>query len=276
MKIKTILKEHRFKFGFTLLLIVLEAVLAIFFPLFIGYAIDSALDGSNDGAIGLGLLGLVALLVGVGRRVFDSRFYAKIYQTLGANVISKMGDHLPSKKTARLGMIRELVEFLENSLPELISTVIGLLGVIMALFVLNAKVFMGSLVVTGIIFLIYGLSRQRTLRYNKKTNDELERQVDAIASNNTSELRIHLREVMRWNIKLSDLEAMNFSLSWLAVMAFLIASILIAISDGILKYGVLFALVMYVFQYIESVINLPFFYQNWLRLKEIVGRLEEK
>ena len=276
MKIKTILKEHRFKFGFTLLLIVLEAVLAIFFPLFIGYAIDSALDGSNDGAIGLGLLGLVALLVGVGRRVFDSRFYAKIYQTMGANVISKMGDHLPSKKTARLGMIRELVEFLENSLPELISTVIGLLGVMMALFVLNTKVFMGCLVVTGIIFLIYGLSRQRTLRYNKKTNDELERQVDAIASNNTSELRIHLREVMRWNIKLSDLEAMNFSLSWLAVMAFLIASILIAISDGVLKYGVLFALVMYVFQYIESVINLPFFYQNWLRLKEIVGRLEEK
>ena len=34
-----------------------------------------------------------------------------------------------------------------------------------------------------------------------------------------------------------------------------------------------FAVVMYVFQFVESMLMLPFFYQEWLRLREISGRL---
>ncbi|MEM6967438.1 MAG: hypothetical protein AAF573_21925 [Bacteroidota bacterium] len=45
--------------------------------------------------------------------------------------------------------------------------------------------------------------------------------------------------------------------------------------DGIIKYGALFSLIMYVFQYMENVINLPLFYQNWLRLQEIQARMEQ-
>ena len=78
---------------------------------------------------------------------------------------------------------------------------------------------------------------------------------------------------MKWNIKLSDLEAANFSLSWIVLIMFLAGSIIISVNDGIMQYGMLFSLVMYVFQYIENVINLPFFYQNFLRLQEINERL---
>ena len=39
------------------------------------------------------------------------------------------------------------------------------------------------------------------------------------------------------------------------------------------EYGAVFALVMYVFQFMESVMLLPLFYQQWLRLREISGRL---
>ncbi len=276
MKMKTIFKKYRFNFCVTLFLVLLESALAVMFPISIGHAIDSVIDRSNFGIIQLGLLGLTALIVGVGRRVYDSRFYAKIYQDMGSNIISSMENDLPSKKTARLNMIRELVEFLENSLPELLNTIIGLLGVVIILFALNIKVFTGAIIVTCIIFLVYWSSRKKTLMYNKSTNDVLERQVDVISCNNEVMLQNHLKEIMSWNIKLSDLEAINFSLSWLLVMAFLIMSIIIAMSDGIMEYGMLFALVMYVFQYIESIINLPYFYQNWLRLREVIDRLEEK
>ena len=276
MKIKTILQNYRLSFGFTFCLILSEAVLAIFFPLFIGYAIDSAIHGSYAGAIQLGILGLVTLLVGVSRRVFDSRFYARVYQNFGSGIISNMESHVSSKKSARLGMIRELIEFLENALPELVSNVIGLMGVIIILYTLSLKVFVGSILVTCVVFLIYIFSRKKTLEYNKKVNDELEYQVDIIDSNDKTKLHRHLKEVMRWNIKLSDLEAVNFSLSWFVIMTFFIISILVTTGDGDLKYGVLFALIMYVFQYIESIIHLPFFYQNWLRLKEILYRLEER
>ena len=275
MNIKTILKTYKLRFGFTLFLILLEAGLALLFPLFIGYAIDDAIDHSYQGAIQLGVLGLVAMIVGVGRRIFDSRFYAVVYQDIGARNISKLENDQASVKTARLGMIRELIEFLENALPELINSIIGLIGVVAIIATLNFKVFLGSVIVTLLIFIIYWITSGRTIRLNKSYNDEFEKQVDIISKNNTGALRTHLKNMMHWNIKLSDLEAINFSMSWVVLMTFLVGSIVISVNSGITAYGALFALIMYVFQYMESVINLPYFYQSWLRLKEILHRLAQ-
>lgn len=275
MKINAILKEHKLKFSFTLFLILLEAGIAILFPLFIGYAIDDAISGSYYGAIQLGVLGIAALIVGVGRRVFDSRFYAQIYQSIGSKAIARIEGDRSSVKAARLGMIRELVEFLENLLPELISNVIGLVGVIVIIATLSLNIFYGSIIVTFIIFILYWATSAKTIKLNRSANDEFEKQVDVIAKNDEEELNLHLKQMMKWNIKLSDLEAGNFSVSWVVLIGFLVASIIIAVSDGIVKYGALFSLIMYVFQYMESVVNLPMFYQNWLRLQEIKERLEE-
>ena len=50
---------------------------------------------------------------------------------------------------------------------------------------------------------------------------------------------------------------------------------MISVGDGIVQYGALFALIMYVFQYMENVANLPLFYQNWLRLTEIRRKARE-
>lgn len=275
MRLLSIFKDYRLRFTFTLVLILLEALLALLFPLFIGFSIDRAINGSFYGTIQLGILGLVALLVGVGRRVFDSRFYAKLYQDLGSRTVYRLEKSTSSTKAARLGMIRELIEFLENSLPELVSNVIGLIGVVGIIATLNLNVFYGSLIVTVLVFLIYWFTSSKTIRLNKLSNDEYEKQVDVIAENDEESLSIHLKEMMKWNIKLSDLEAFNFSISWMIMIAFLAMSILISAGDGIVQYGALFSLIMYVFQYMENVINLPIFYQNWLRLKEIKERLEQ-
>lgn len=274
--LKALYIEHKWRFALTLSLILLEAGTLILFPLFIGNAIDGAINNEFDNAIKLEALGVLLLIIGMGRRVFDSRFYAKIYQKLGADILLKLKDEETSVKTARLNMVKELVEFFENALPELFNNIIGLVGIMGILAILSFKVFLGCLMTTCTIFLVYWLSSGITLEYNEKSNNEWEKQVAVITKNKEEDIHHHLKEMMRWNIKLSDLEAMNFSISWLVALAFLIASIIMSIDDGITKYGALFALVMYVFQYIENLINLPFFYQNWLRLKEIVYRLEDE
>ena len=185
-----------------------------------------------------------------------------------------MEDHVSSKKTARLGMIRELIEFLENALPELIGNIIGLVGVIGIIATLDLTICIGGLWVSVLIFTMYWLTSAKTIRFNKLSNDEYEKQVDVISKNNREALGIHLKRMMTWNIKLSDLEAFNFSMSWIFLLAFLIISLMVAVGDGMVRYGTLFALIMYVFQYMENVIHLPLFYQSWLRLKEIIQRLE--
>jgi len=271
--IKNILRNEMFPFGFTLFLILMEALLTLLFPLFIGYALEDAMNGTYQGVFKLGGLGLVTLAVGVSRRLFDSRYYAKVYQKVGTEVMSRLKEQDTSTRSARLGMIKELIEFLEFSLPELINALITLIGVIIIVATLNINVFVGTLISAALIMLIYSMSSAKTLRFNKASNDEEERQVAIISQNDDSELKDHLKKVMKWNVKLSDLEAQNFSLAWFILIIFLVVSIIISVDGQIVKYGALFSLTMYVFQFMENVINLPFFYQNWLRLKEITNRL---
>ena len=274
MKTSEIIKKYRWKFYFTLSLVMVESILAIFFPLFIGFAIDDALNDSYQGAFLLGGLGLLALIFGAGRRFFDSRFYAVVYQDFGLKSVKAIDAKDNSKRTARLNMLKEVVEFFENSLPELIGSVIGLVGVMVIILELNFKIFLGTLILTVLVFLVYAISRKKTLAHNSGYNNELERQVDAVSSDDQG-LKNHLGNLMRWNVKLSDLETINFSASWIFLMSFLVISIVIAIQDGVSNYGALFALIMYVFQYIENLVNLPLFYQQWLRLTEIKQRLEK-
>ena len=260
--------------AFTYALLLFETGLTLLFPLFIGFAIDDALAGTWMGVMKLGLLGVGVMMIGTIRRVFDTRFYARIYESLGSDVISTMKNDDTSVKAARLGMVRELVEFLENSLPELIFNVVGLIGVVAIIASLNLTIFYLSILVSLLIFVLYWFTSGRTLSFNTSLNDELEKQVDVLKENSPPSLLHHLKEMMRWNIRLSDLEAGNFALSWLVLMGFLVGSIIIAVGDGIVAYGALFALVMYVFQYMENVVSMPFIYQEWLRLTEIKNRIE--
>jgi hypothetical protein len=78
---------------------------------------------------------------------------------------------------------------------------------------------------------------------------------------------------MRWNIKLSDLETANYFVIWLGIIGLLVFAPIAAVSSGVLNYGLVFSILMYVFQYIESLVSLPYFIQKVIRLQEISGRL---
>lgn len=272
MRLSRVLAKYKWRFSLTLLLVVLDAIGLILFPLFIGYTIDGALEKDYTGALWLGLLGLTSLIVGAGRRWFDSRFYARVYQELGWEVCSQMNTGT-STKNARLGFLSEVVEFFENSLPDIINNSIGLVGMLAILAALDIRIFTGCLLILLIVGIVYGLSEKRTIRINAAYNIELERQVSVIAENDPKQFRGHLKRVMNWNVRLSDLEVINFSIVWLVMMVFLVFSIVGIAGEGALQYGSVLALILYLFQFMESVSMMPIFYQQWLRLTEISTRL---
>ena len=269
-----LLKRFAGRFALTLTLVVLEAAGWIFFPLVIGRAIDSVLADSTRGLYEFAILGIVTMGIAVLRRLVDSRAYARIYVTLGEEMAESAADSSTSTRTARLGMLREIVEFFENSLPELVNSVIGLAGTVLILAALNVPVFLGCLAVAVATVVLYALTGGLTIRYNEGLNDEHERQVDAVDSGDPARLAKHLRAMMRWNIRLSDLEAANFGINWVFMIALLVFAVSAATTETT-EYGAVFAIVMYVFQFVESMLMLPFFYQQWLRLREISGRLAE-
>ena len=267
-----LLKRFAGRFALTLSLVVLEAAGWILFPLVIGRAIDSVLADSTRGLCEFAVLGTVTMGIAVLRRLVDSRAYARIYVTLGEEMAASAAGSSTSTRTARLGMLKEVVEFFENSLPQLINSVIGLGGTVLILAALNFPVFLGCLVIAVATVVLYALTGGLTTRYNQGLNDEHERQVDAVDSGDPARLAKHLRAMMRWNIRLSDLEAANFGINWVFMIALLVFAVSAATTDTT-EYGAVFAIVMYVFQFVESMLMLPFFYQEWLRLREISGRL---
>ena len=269
---QSLLKRFAGRMALTLLLVVLESAGWVFFPLFIGRAIDGVLADSARGLYELAGLGIVTMGIAIVRRLVDSRAYARIYTQLGEEMVAATADSGTSARTARLGMLKEMVEFFENSLPELINSVLGLGGTVVILAVLNVPVFLGCVVVALATVTLYALTGKLTIRYNEGLNDEHERQVDAVDSGDPRRLGDHLRAMMRWNIRLSDLEAANFGVNWVFMIALLVFAVSAAVEQTA-DYGAVFAVVMYVFQFVESMLMLPFFYQEWLRLREISGRL---
>ena len=269
---RALLKRFAGRFALTMSLVVLEAAGWILFPLFIGRAIDSVLADSTRGLYEFGALALATMLIAIVRRLVDSRAYARIYVSLGEEMVGVDEESDTSTRTARLGMLREIVEFFENSLPALVNSLIGLAGTVLILWLLNVPVFLGCLVVAVATVTLYALTGRLTTRYNEGFNDQYERQVDAVHSGDPRRLREHLRAMMRWNIRLSDLEAANFGINWVFMIGLLVFAVAAA-AEQTLEYGAVFAIVMYVFQFVESMLGIPLYYQQWLRLREISGRL---
>ena len=272
MSLQKIFHRFRLRISFTFLLVLVEGLLAILFPLFIGYAINDAMDGTSKGMILLGGLGIASLLFGSIRRFLDSRFYAHIFEELGQELGSGAASP-PSEKTARLNMLGELVEFFENSIPQIVMSLIGLGGILFILATLDLRIFVSCLILLLMVLVVYAMSKRKTLHFNAGYNDAMEQQGNVLVSRDPGRLNGHLAKLMKWNVKLSDLETLNFAIVWLLITALLILAIWWAVQNG--NVGFVFALVMYVFQYAESVVTLPYFYQQWLRLQEISERLSQ-
>ncbi len=276
ISLRNIFARFRAKIILTWFLVICEAGLLLLFPLFIGIAIDDFLADSYLGLVQLAGIGLLSLIVGAGRRFYDTRAYANIYTTIAPELVEKekKRDASVSVVSARAGLATEFVEFFENSFPEIINSIIALGGALLIILFLNFKIFIACLIVTAVIGLIYSLTSTKTYRLNRGYNAELEKRVKVLEQGDKNGVVGHFKNVMRWNIRLSDLETTNFSLSWVFLIGVLLYAIVAIIESGVTAHGKVFSILMYVFNYIESVITMPLFYQQFVRLKEISHRLE--
>ncbi|MEM7347787.1 MAG: ABC transporter six-transmembrane domain-containing protein, partial [Chloroflexota bacterium] len=260
---------------FTLTLVIVEALLSLLFPLFIGFAINGLLNQLYGGLINLAALGLLMLMIGSLRRGYDTRSYAHIYQIISNEMVKREQSKKSSVSTinARATLLTEFVEFLENSVPMIVENFVGIFGVLAIIFSLNRNIFWACLAIFVLIVVVYTLSGRKNFHFNANYNNQLEKQVTTLATEDKTTIETHFRELMRWNIRLSDLETLNFSIIWLGLIGLLTYAPVAVINSGVTNYGLAFSLLMYVFTYIESVATFPFYIQQIIRLEEISSRL---
>ena len=274
LSLRGLLRRYWKRAVFTWGLVIADGLLLLLFPLLIGRAVEGMIGGSFRGLLELGVFSLLILVTGSARRFYDTRVYSEIYREVSGELVQRETARGKDVSTvaARARLLTEFVEFLENSLPDILIHLISLFGTLVILAIIDLRVFgvclVGGLVTGG----IYAFSEKRILWLNRGQNDELERQVSAIDSRVSSLVDAHFRRLLRCYIRLSDLVSVNYAFVWLVQAAVMLASIVIVAREAA-GYGTVIAVGMYVFELMESVMTFPLYFQQLLRLREIGERL---
>ena len=264
-------KTYRLQISSTLGLMTLERMLAVAVPFVLGVAINDLIDGHLRGIWWLVGLEVTRLIIGVGRRLYDTRLYAGIYTDV-ADRTAQRTDSPVSRRAARLGLARELVDFFEWELQELLAAIIGMVGSLVMLLYLLPPVGALSVLAGIVIGLVFFASRKRMFSLNKLLNNELERQVTMLESGKEFTRRKHLGRLARWRIHLSDLEALNFGVADLLLGTLIIGAVVITVRAG-MSVGEVFAVLTYLIDLATSLLVLPWTYQQSIRAQEIGGRI---
>jgi len=270
-----IFRKNRWPIIGTFSLLGIENLLQVAEPLVLGLAINALIAQDWGGFVLLCVLEGVILLIGVLRRLYDTRVYAKIYAQVGGDVVAReQGRGVPMTQiSARAKLVQEVVDFFEFELPAAVTAIVTLTGSLAMILFLNGRVFLAALAAAITTGLIFWIASKRITGLNTQLNDELERQIAAFEKRRASARRLHFLRLARTRIQLSDLESLNFGLTYAA----LIAALLFGIYDGVTRQdanvGQIFALVTYLAQFIEGVIVLPLTYQQGLRTLEITKRI---
>ncbi len=275
--LSTLVVRFKWPILITNLLVFLESILGVLIPLFIGLAINDLLDGSFRGVIYLIVVGVSSVLVGSIRRFHDTRAYSRMFQIIAPEMVEReqKKDSSVSKIIARTSLLDEIVQFLEWSVPAVVGATVYLIATLVIIAGLNLNVFYASLLVLLLTFIVYVMTGKINFKLNENYNDQLEKEVTALESRDPGFIKNYYRTLMRWNIKLADLGTFNYLIVMLATTMLLVYTPIAVIKGGIDYYGLVFSAVLYVFEFIAALIELPDHIQQIVRLNEISSRLSE-
>nr|WP_319556589.1 ABC transporter six-transmembrane domain-containing protein [uncultured Vibrio sp.] len=279
--VRTILKDNKAKVAITWLLVALENVFMVLLPLFIGFAIDGLLTGALTALYWLAILLMLLTLVSVVRRFYDTRVYGNIRVEVGEAVDNQLRHPHPSPKNisvrnARINMSRELVDFLENDAPPLMTAATQLVASVVILGAFHLTLAISAVIAGIIMMLIYSWFHGYFVRMNGLLNSRLEQQVTILSLVPFRGIRRHLERIKRREILISDAEAILYGLIFLFLFGFVVANLWLSTLVPDPTAGQIFSVVTYSLEFVEAAVLLPITLQTLSRLTEISQRLNRQ
>ncbi len=275
LDVALLFRYHRWPVVVTWLLVAIENTLLALIPLFIGRAID-ALLGNQPGALWeiAGVMTALILVASV-RRAYDTRCYGTMRVRFGAEVVNRIGDRPVSQVNARLDMSREMVDFLEEHVPDLLTAVIQVVVSIAILWTFDSRLGFSALAVIAGLAIVYALFHRRFYRLNGDLNTQTEQQVAVLQRRKPASLLAHLKRLRQCEVRLSDTEVFLYAGMFVGMFAFVLTNLWLASTIPAVTAGMIFAILSYSWELVDSGITLPVVLQQWSRLREIRERLNE-
>ncbi len=274
--VQTILQKHKYKLLLTYSLFGIEMLGLLLRPYFLGEAVNGLIKGSYNGLILLAAAHLLWLVTGTIRHMYDSRTYSDIYTSLVVRLMSRNKNKELSQLSAHSTLSREFIDFLEFDLNYVIEAAYNIIGSLILLCFYDSQVVllcMLMLIPVTITSYIYG---KRMRRLNKFRNDELEQQINVLATKNSIRINEHYNILRKWQIRISDQEAWNFGVMELLVMVIITVSLVIASSTSgkTLQAGDLIGIYTYILKFVSGLDTVPYMIQRMAALKDILSRVE--
>ncbi|MEH6403719.1 MAG: ABC transporter six-transmembrane domain-containing protein [Sneathiella sp.] len=257
-------------------ILIVENILIALVPLLIGLTIDGLLSKRFDEFL-LMLMTLIALcFIAVARRIYDTRAYGGIRVYLGSVVEHAHSGVEVSTRNIRLDLSRELVDFLENEVPELITSVIQIAISLIVLALFHLWLGLSSLIVIAGMLFVYSLFHGRFYKLNGDLNSQRERQINILNTGTRVGLFRHLRALRETEVSLSDTEAIVYGSIFLLQIFYIAFNLYIGASLPDISPGRIFSIATYSWEYAEAAIALPMALQSWSRLREITQRINSR
>ena len=275
--LKQIMLQHRYRLLLTYFLFSIELIGNLLRPFFLGVAVNELIRGSYRGLILLSAVHLAWLLIGILRHRLDTRTYSAIYTSLVTRLLTRRYHKSEiSRLSAHSTLAREFVDFLEFDLVYVMEALFSIFGSLLLLFLYDTSVVLVCLGILLPVILFSWLYGRRMQQLNRLKNDELERQVDIIATGNTHLIKQHYNNLRKWQIRISDQEAWNFGIMEFMVMLVIGLSLLITNqSTGAgLEAGSLIGIYSYIQRFVSGLDTIPYTVQRLSSLSDITRRIE--
>ena len=275
LDVRLLFRHFRWRIVATWLLVLVENTLLALIPLFIGRAIDALLAQQSGALWEIAAVMGAVILVSAGRRAYDTRAYGTMRVQFGSELVRRIGDRPVSQVNARLDMSREMVDFLEGYVPALFTAIVQVVVSIAILWIFDTRLGISALVVIVALGLIYALFHRRFYELNADLNSQTEQQVAILEQRQHVSLVTHLQRLRHCEVRLSDTDAVLYGTIFAGMFAFVLTNLWLASTIPSITAGMIFAILSYSWELVESGVALPMTLQQWSRLSEIRERLND-
>ncbi|MDO5630650.1 MAG: ABC transporter six-transmembrane domain-containing protein [Paracoccus sp. (in: a-proteobacteria)] len=147
--------------GITWVLTLLETALFALMPLLIGWSIDGLVKNDWTSFRHLLLMLFSLLAIATMRRLYDTRVYGTIRVELGKVQAARSASDPVSVRNARVLMGLELVDFLENTAPEAMTSLVQVIVAAVVLLFFHGYLAASSAGALVVMLLIYAVAAPR-------------------------------------------------------------------------------------------------------------------
>jgi ABC-type multidrug transport system fused ATPase/permease subunit len=284
MQLNKMFKKYRKNIILAFSFIIIEKVAWIIEPTVFGNVIDAMIEAvatPPKGSPTIPLLiwiGIFGINSGVGtyRRSRSENIFLAIYNDLVINIARKMkrGPKNTSRAAARAELSREVINYYQIWIPDLVEQGIDIGGAIIALTLFDWRLGAACATILVPMFFMSRLYNKRTSFFQKQIHDQQEDIFRIYSTNNIEKVQSYYAEMAKWKQKIADWGAMNFGILRVFLLGIFLVILYVAIDLDDFSTGDIYAIAAYVWTFVSSSEYLPEQLESIISVKDINQRLQ--